>query len=158
MRRIFGCLFCLALCGCIVLCNIITIKPITCIEEKSAIMDLVSTVSINGEEKLVIVSNYGIIEDKVEFAGEILKNYINNSFQTIKLSDDINSEVSYLEAEVYLGESKMRNGDCEMEIAFKPKESKGKYNIRDNPEQFDVYINDIKQKDIWNVNSKEIHY
>ena len=158
MRRIFGCLFCLALCGYIVLCNIITIKQITCMEEKSAIMDLVSTVSINGEEKLVIVSNYGIIEDKVEFAGEILKNYINNSFQTIKLSDDINSEVFYLAAEVYLGKSKMRNGDCEMEIAFKPKESKGKYNIRDNPEQFDVYINDIKQKNIWSVSSEEMHY
>lgn len=126
MRRIFGCLFCLVLCGYIVLCNIITIKQITCIEEKSAIMDLVSTVSINGKEKLVIVSNYGIIEDKTEFAGEILKNYINNSFQTIKLSDDINSDVSYLEAEVYLGKDKMRNGDCEMEIVYKPKESKEK--------------------------------
>ena len=121
-------------------------------------MDLVSTVSINGEEKLVIVSNCGIIEDKTEFAGEILKNYINNSFQTIKLSDDINSEVSYLEAEVYLRKDKMRKGECEMEIVYKPKESKEKYDIRDNPEQFDVYINDIKQKDIWNVNSGEMNY
>lgn len=158
MRRIFGCLFCLGLCGYIILYNITTIKQVTCIEEKSEIMDLVSTVSINGEEKLVIVSNYGIIEDKTEFAGEILKNYINNSFQTIKLSDDINSNVSYLEAEVYLGKDKMRNGDCEMEIVYKPKESKEKYDIRDNPEQFDVYINDIKQKDIWNVNSGEMNY
>lgn len=151
MKRLFGCLFCLAICGYIVLCNIRSVKQITCIEEKTAIMDLVSTISMNGEEKLVIVSKSGVIENKSEFAGEILKNYINNSFQTIKLSDDINSEVFILEAEVFLGKDKIRNGDCEMEIVYKPKESKWKYNIRENPEQYDIYINDIKQEDIWDV-------
>ena len=148
MKKILMDLICFLLIGWIVFEGIKIINEVTIEDEGNETIELVSTICMNEQEKLIVISFQNTIEDKGEFAKEILDKYINNTFQAIRLSDDINTDVQFLEVLVYLGKENMQNEEIEMLIEYKPKNNIQKYNIKDNPEQFDIYIDGMKYKNI----------
>jgi len=103
-------------------------------------IDAVSSVSMNDQEKLLVVANCNKIEDKTKFAKNILQKYIDNSFQSIRLSTDLQEGVTCLQVSVYMKEKQIKEGNPIMEIEYKLRRVSLGDNIRDTPELVDIFI------------------
>lgn len=101
--------------------------------------DVISSIRSNNDENLVVIANRDEIEDKVEFAKLLVKMCQDNSFQTIKFSTDFGYATS-LDMRVYLWKDEVEGNDPIMTVEFKPIEWNQEYDIVNNPEMFELYV------------------
>lgn len=101
--------------------------------------DIVSSIKMNQDENLVIVANRDEIEDKVEFAKLLVKMCQENSFQSIKFSTDVGYATS-LDMRVYLWRDEIEGNEPVMIVQFKPVDRNQEYDIVNNPEMYELYV------------------
>ena len=101
--------------------------------------DVVSSISVDREQYLTVVANRDKIEDKEEFAELLVQMCRENSFHTIKFSTDRGYSTG-LHMRVYLHEEDIEKGNVVMEIDYVQKECDGQYDIYNNPEKFELYV------------------
>lgn len=107
-------------------------------------IDAVSSVSMNDQEKLVIVANSNGIEDRIKLAKEVLRKYMDNSFQSIRLSTDLREDITCLQVSVYLKENQIKEYNPIMEIEYKLQRVSLEDDIWENPEQVEIFIDGEK--------------
>lgn len=101
--------------------------------------DCVSSISFGRDYNLNIVANRDEIEDKLEFAKLLIEKCKDNSFETILFSTDHGYATS-LDMDVYLWEDEIEGYDPVMKIQYKQKEWNPDYDIVNNPDQYEIYI------------------
>lgn len=101
--------------------------------------DVISSMKVNLDERLIVVANRDTIEDKEEFAELLIQKCKDNSFQSIKFSTDHGYATS-LVLKVYLWRDQINGRDPVMEVEYLPVEWGKKYDIIHNPEKFQMYI------------------
>lgn len=101
--------------------------------------DVISSIRSNNDENLVVIANRDVIEDKVEFAKLLVKMCQENSFKTIKFSTDFGYATS-LDMRVYLWRDEVEGNDPVMTVEFKPIEWNKEYDIVNNPEEFELFV------------------
>ena len=103
-------------------------------------LDCVSSTNMDGDYNLTIVANRNEIEDREEFAWEVIKKCQDNSFKTILFSTDVNGYATELDMDVYLWEDDIGEKDPVMEIKFTPVENMQGYDIVNDADKFELYI------------------
>ena len=101
--------------------------------------DVISSIKMNQDEMLTVVANRNQIEDKEEFAELLLKKCKENSFQSVKFSTDSWYATS-LNLRVYLWEDEIEGQDPVMVVEYKPVEWGKDYDIVNDPEKFQMYV------------------
>ena len=109
-------------------------------ESYSGIPDAVSSVSSGGRQYLKVVANSDRIDDKEAFARKVIQMCRENSFHSIRFSTDINGYPSGLSITVYLKRKDLENGRPVCEIEFRTEEYMEDCNIKDDVEQFHLYL------------------
>lgn len=107
-------------------------------------IDAVSSVSMDNQEKLLVVANCNRINDKKQFAKEVLQKHMDNSFQSIRLSTDLREDVTCLQVSVYLKENHIKEGTPIMEIEYKLQRVSLEDNIWEHSEQVEILIDGEK--------------
>lgn len=102
--------------------------------------DAVSSVSSGGRQYLKVVANSDRIDDKEAFARKVIQMCRENSFHSIRFSTDINGYPSGLSITVYLKRKDLEKGRPVCEIEFRTKEYVENCNIKDDVEQFHLYL------------------
>ena len=102
--------------------------------------DVVSSISMNQDQYLTIVANRDKIEDKEEFAELLVKMCRENSFHTIKFSTD-RGYATGIHMQVFLCEEDIEDANVVMEIDYVQRECNEKYDICNNPEEFELFVN-----------------
>ena len=101
--------------------------------------DVVSSISMNRDQYLTVVANRNRIEDKEEFAKLLVKMCRENSFHTIKFSTD-REYATEIHMQVYLCEEDIEDANVVMEIDYVQSECNEKYDICNNPEEFELFV------------------
>lgn len=110
-----------------------------CSSKKEGEPDLLSSFSVNRDENLVVIANRNKIEDKDEFARQLVRMCKENSFQSIKFSTDRGYATS-LDMRVYLWRDEVEGNDPIMTVEYKPDKWNQEYDIVNNPEEFRLYV------------------
>lgn len=109
-------------------------------EAHSKIPDVINTMSTGNDFYLTAVANASRIEDKEEFAREIIHMCIDNSFKSVKFSTDYGYP-SELDITVYLNRKDIEaRKEPVCKILFKTEDFNKDYNIKDNPDEFHLYL------------------
>lgn len=91
-------------------------------------------------DKVNVIANKLIILDKEKFAEESISKCINNNYKGVMFSYDMGYP-SELTIHVYLSESDLKSGkECFSIYYTQDKKYNYKYNIKDNPEKFEIKI------------------
>lgn len=101
--------------------------------------DVVSSISMGRDQYLTVVANCDEIEDKEEFAWKLIEMCRENSFRTIKFSTD-RGYATCIRMSVYLWKDEIKGYDTVMEIEYKPAEFNMDYDIVNNPDKFELYV------------------
>ena len=101
--------------------------------------DVVSSISTNRDQYLTVVANRDKIEDKEAFAWELIEMCQENSFLTIKFSTD-RGYATHIRMSVYLWKDEIEGHDAVMEIEYEPVEFNVDYDIMNNPDKFELYV------------------
>lgn len=101
--------------------------------------DVINSIRSNNDERLVVIANRDEIEDKIEFAKLLVKMCQENSFKIIKFSTDMGYATS-LNMRIYLWRDEIEGNDPIMTVEFKPDDWRQEYDIVNNPEMFDLYV------------------
>ncbi len=118
-------------------------------EEHSGIPDAVSSRNENGECFLTVVANRDEIEDKEAFARMVVDMCLQNSFESMRLSTDLNGYPERLEIRVYSRKSAVGKEDPLCLIRLEPPAEdaemkavtdRTEYNIKDDREQYRLYV------------------
>lgn len=109
-------------------------------ENHSGIPDAASSVSSDGWQYLNVVANSDRIDDKEAFARKVIQMCRENSFHSIRFSTDINGYPSGLCITVYLNRKDLENGRQVCEIEFCTEGYMENCNIKDDVEQFHLYL------------------
>lgn len=109
-------------------------------ESHSGIPDALSSVSSNNWQYLKVVANSDRIDDKEAFARKVIQMCRENSFNTIRFSTDINGYPSGLCITVYLNRKDLEKGRQVCEIEFRTEGYMEDCNIKDDVEQFHLYL------------------
>lgn len=104
--------------------------------------DVISSISFNRDENLTVVANCDKIEDKEEFAWMLIEMCRENAFHTIKFSTDRGYATS-VNMKVYLWKDEIEGHEPVMEIKYEPVEYGMDYDIVNNPEKFELYLDGI---------------
>lgn len=89
------------------------------------------------EMEFTVVANKLFIIDKQRFAEEMIERCIDNNFHDIKFSYDMMGYPNRLQINVYLNEFSKSH----FTICYKMESGSSlDYNIKDNPEMFDIHI------------------
>lgn len=110
-----------------------------CSSKKEGEPDLLSSFSMNRDENLVVIANRNEIDDKDEFARQLVRMCKENSFHSIKFSTDRGYATS-LDMRVYLWRDQVEGNDPIMTVEYKPDEWNQEYDIVNNPEEFRLYV------------------
>lgn len=102
--------------------------------------DVVSSISMNRDQYLIVVANRDKIEDKEEFAELLAQMCRDNSFHTIKFSTD-RGYATGLNMRVYLWENDVEENDPVMVEEYKYSGHSQEYDIVHDSEQYDLFIN-----------------
>lgn len=128
MRKILIFLFCtLLLCACGK-------------EELNGIADCVNSFESNNFYNLSIIANRKEIDNKEEFALQLIEQVRNNDFHKIQFSYDVKGFPIGLEMRVYLTEEDKANGNLFMCVRFTQENIINEYNIVDDYEKFNLEI------------------
>ena len=109
-------------------------------EEISMEPDVVSSIGMNRNQYITVVANRNRIEDKEEFAKLLVKICRKNSFHTIKFSTD-RGYATGIHMQVFLCEEDIEDANVVMEIDYVQRECNEKYDICNNPEEFELFVN-----------------
>lgn len=121
------------------------VEPIQKQREYSGIPDAVSSTTINNDYDLTVVANREKIDDKEEFSREVIHMCQDNSFHSIRFSTDIWGYPSGLDITVYLTNEDMeKRKKPAFKIKFKTDEYNEGYDIKNNADKFDLYLNGEK--------------
>ena len=101
--------------------------------------DLLSSFRINRNENLVVIANRSVIDDKEEFARQLVRMCKENSFKSIKFFTDRGYATS-LDMSVYLWRDEVKDQEPVMIVEYKPNEWNQEYGIVNNPEEFRLYV------------------
>lgn len=101
--------------------------------------DVVSSISVNGDQYLTVVANRDKIKDKEEFAKLLVQMCRENSFHTIKFSTD-RGYATRIHMLVYLCEEDIEDANVVMKIDYVQREYNEKYDICYNPEEFELHV------------------
>lgn len=101
--------------------------------------DVVSSISMERDQYLTVIANRAKIENKEEFAWELIEMCQNNSFHTIKLSTDSGYATS-LHMNVYLWKDEVEEQQSVMEIKYEPDVFDMDYDIINDSEHFKLYV------------------
>lgn len=111
-------------------------------ETQSAIPDCVVSNSSNDEYSLIIIANQEKIENKEEFARQLIEQVRNNEFKTIMFSFDETGYPTRLEITVYLNEKDWKShNEPYMNVSFKQNSILDGYNIVEHYDRFHLEIN-----------------
>lgn len=102
--------------------------------------DVINSIRSGNDERLTIVANRDEIEDKEEFARLLVSMCQENSFKTIKFSTDF-GYATKLNMRVYLWRDEIQGNEPVMTVDFEPVDWKPGYDIVNNPEMFELYVN-----------------
>ena len=138
VKKFLGVLAVIIIAAGLVACTV-SKKSDTGDEHISGEPDVVGSIKVNQDENLTVVANRDEIEDKVEFAKLLVKMCQENSFYTIKFSTDYGYATS-LDMKVYLWKDEIEGNDPVMRVEFKPIEWNKEYDIVNNPEMFELYV------------------
>lgn len=109
-------------------------------EAHSGVPDVVSSMSVNNAHHLKLIANRSRIEDKEEFAREIIHMCQDNSFHSIRFSTDINGYPLELNILVYLNRKELEEGESVFEIEFSTDDFSGEYDIKNDADKFRLYL------------------
>ena len=112
-------------------------------EELSEIPDAVNSTRFNTTEHLTVVANQEEIADKKELAKQIIKMCRENSFQSIKFSNDMVCPTE-LQINVYKTEKDLNDNKQFCEIEYLSEEENEEYDIIHNPEKFILHVDGEK--------------
>lgn len=101
--------------------------------------DVVSSFSMNLDEHLIVVANRKKIENTKDFAEGLVEKCRKNSFKSTIFSTDYGYPTS-LKMDVYLWKEDIGNSDPIMKIEYLPKKYATDVNIKNDPEKFDLFI------------------
>ena len=101
--------------------------------------DVINSIRSGNDERLTIIANRDEIEDKEEFARLLVKMCQENSFKTIKFSTDF-GYATRLNMRVYLWRDEIEGNEPVMTVDFEPIDWKPGYDIVNNPEMFELYV------------------
>ena len=87
-----------------------------------------------------LIANRSRIEDKEEFAREIIHMCQDNSFHSIRFSTDINGYPLELNILVYLNRKELEEGELVFEIEFSTDDFSGEYDIKNDADKFRLYL------------------
>ena len=93
-------------------------------EEISMEPDVVSSISMNRNQYITVVANRNRIEDKEEFAKLLDRGYATG-----------------IHMQVFLCEEDIEDANVVMEIDYVQRECNEKYDICNNPEEFELFVN-----------------
>lgn len=108
------------------------------------IPDAVSSMSSDNWQYLKVVANSDRIEDKEAFAREVVQMCRENSFHTIRFSTDINGYPRGLTITVYLNRRGVERNEPVCEIDFRTEEYREDWDIKNNVEHFQLYLDGKK--------------
>lgn len=103
--------------------------------------DCVISNSTNDEYNLTIIANQDEIEDKEEFAKQLIEQVYHNDFKTIMFSFDETGYPTRLQMTVYLDEKDWKKHDAFMNVSLEQKDLLAGYNIVEHYEKFHLKIN-----------------
>ena len=101
--------------------------------------EVINRIRSGNDERLTIIANRDEIEDKEEFARLLVKMCQENSFKTIKFSTDF-GYATRLNMRVYLWRDEIEGNEPVMTVDFEPIDWKPGYDIVNNPEMFELYV------------------
>lgn len=101
--------------------------------------DVINSIRSGNDERLTVIANRDEIEDKEGFARLLVKMCQENSFKTIKFSTDY-GHATRLNIRVYLWRDEIEGNDPAMTVNFEPIDWKQEYDIVNNPEEFELYV------------------
>lgn len=117
-----------------------------CGKAEVAVSDVVGSMKMNWDEMLTVVANQDKIEDKEAFARLLLQMYKENSFESMKFSEDEGYPTS-LDMNVYTRKEDIGEKDPIMTVEYKPEEWNAEYDIVNATEQFHLYVDDEMVED-----------
>ncbi len=126
-------------------------------KDHSGIPDLISSSSMNRDYSLTVAANRGSIDDKEEFAREIIRMCQENSFRSVRFSTDLEGYPSSLDIDVYLREKDIDSEEPFFKIRFTPMEFDKGYDIKNNADKYRLYI-DGKEISCRNENGQTVWY
>lgn len=106
--------------------------------------DCIGSMVIDGNYDLQIVANCSHIKDKASFATLLYEKCKENTFRSTIFSYDITGYPRKLTMDVYLRKNDVKKDEPIMRIEFHPDEREKECNIKDNPEEYVLYINGQK--------------
>lgn len=137
MKKILGMIIVVIFCFGFMACSHTTIP------DKNAHIpgepDVINSIRSGNDERLTIIANRDEIEDKEEFARLLVKMCQENSFKTIKFSTDF-GYATRLNMRVYLWRDEIEGNEPVMTVDFEPIDWKPGYDIVNNPEMFELYV------------------
>lgn len=101
--------------------------------------DVINSIRSGNDERITVIANRDEIEDKEEFARLLVKMCQENSFKTIKFSTDY-GYATRLNIRVYLWRDEIEGNEPVMTVDFEPIDWKQEYDIVNNPEKFELYV------------------
>ena len=101
--------------------------------------DVVGSFAMNRDENLTVVAYRDEITDREAFAKQLLQMCRDNSFYSIKFSTDQGYATS-LDMNVYSWKEDIENGEPVMRVEYKPIEYGEEYDIVNNPDKFQLYV------------------
>ena len=84
------------------------------------------------------------VEDKIELALFLVELCKENAFDNIKFATDVRGYPSEVWLNVYLTEKDFKKGNKYMNVRYEMKVYKKDSNIRDNSENYQLYIDNVK--------------
>ena len=109
-------------------------------EAHSGVPDVVSSISMNNDHCLKVVANSCKVDNKEEFARQIIHMCQNNSFHSIRFSTDIKGYPTGLDITVYLNRKKVEKGESVCKIEFSTDDFAEEYDIKNDAEKFHLYL------------------
>ncbi len=113
-------------------------------ESHSGVPDVVSSMSRNRCYELTVVANSNRIDDLEMFARKVVEMCQQNAFHSMKFSTDIQGYPSGLDITVYLNRKSMENNQPVCAIEFRTKAYEEDYDIKNDAEQFQLYLDGKK--------------
>lgn len=101
--------------------------------------DVVSSISMNRDQYLIVVANRDKIEDKEEFAELLVQMCRENSFHTIKFSTD-RGYATGIHMQVYLCDNDIKEAKVAMKIDYVQRVYNEKVDIRNSQKEFELHV------------------
>ena len=101
--------------------------------------DVVSSISMNRDQYLIVVANRDKIEDKEEFAELLVQMCRENSFHTIKFSTD-RGYATGIHMQVYLCDNDIKEAKVAMKIDYVQRVYNEEVDIRNSQKEFELHV------------------